>query len=315
MPGLVYLSNGVAVKNPRPVLMENPDELPMLDYSFLYLDDKKIQQSRFPIEVGRGCPFGCTFCATNSFWGRKYRLKSPQRIYEEIKTINECYGVTKFKFTHDMFTLNRKDVIETCRLLKTLDFNVDWGGSSRVDCIDKEMIDIMVDAGLSALFLGIETGSERIQRVINKNLKLERAAELIEYMISKGVRPTVSFMYGFPQETEEDLSQTIALLGDLLKQKNIDISLHLCAFFVGTEMSAQYADQMTPVDYYSNVTGDYAVEECNDIILTYPDLFTHMLEYKTELRQKLKYFDVFISTWMLMQPVYQYLSKSTLLID
>ena len=74
-------------------------------------------------------------------------------------------------------------------------------------------------------------------------------------------------------------------------------------------MSKQYADQMKPVDYYSNETGDFAVEECKDIILSHPDLFTHMLEYKTELRQKLKYFEIFMHVWQAMQPVYQYISE------
>ena len=87
------------------------------------------------------------------------------------------------------------------------------------------------------------------------------------------------------------------------------MTLHLCAFLVGTPLSKQYADQMTPVDYYSNQTGSFAVEECKELISTYPDLFAHMFEYKTELRQKLKYFELFIAVWQIMQPVYQYISE------
>lgn len=310
VPGLVYRCDNGIQQNPRPKLMENLDELPMLDYSFLRFDKEKTKTTdTFPIEVGRGCPFGCTFCSTNAFWGRKYRLKSPKRIFDEIVDVHKSNNFTRFNFTHDMFTLNRQKVKETCALLKTLDFSIEWGGSSRIDCLDFELIDIMADAGLKGLFLGIETGSPRMQKIINKNLNLEHTVEIVEYMISKGIDATISFMYGFPEETEEDLSQTIALVGRLLRLKKIVLSPHLCAFFVGTEMSAQYADSLTPVDYYSNETGSFAVEECSDLINTYPDLFTHMLEYKTELRQKLQYFEAFIFTWQLMQPVYQYISE------
>ena len=308
--GLVYRMDGKVVKNPRPALLENLDELTMPDYSFLRIEDEdKIDEGGFPIEVGRGCPFGCTFCSTNAFWGRRYRLKSPQRIYEEVKAVHDSNGVSRFSFQHDMFTLNKKKVIETCDLLKTLDFPIIWGASARVDCIDKEMIDAMAEAGMRSIFLGIETGSPRMQKIINKNLDLEKTEELVEYIAKKGVRPTVSMIYGFPEENEEDISQTIALLGKLVRFKKTILSLHLCAFFVGTPMSEQYADQMKPVDYYSNETGDFAVEECKDIILNHPDLFTHMLEYKTELRQKLKYFEVFMHVWQAIQPVYQYISE------
>ena len=308
--GLVYRLDGKAVKNPRPILLENLDELSMTDYSILDIESyKKADSGGFPLEVGRGCPFGCTFCSTNAFWGRKYRLKSPKRICDEIKSIHQSIGAVKFAFEHDMFTLNRKKVIETCELLKTLDFDIKWGASARVDCIDKEMIDIMTDAGLQAIFLGIETGSPRMQKIINKNLDLEKAEELVGYLAEKGVIPTISMIYGFPEETEEDISQSIALLGKFLRYKKTSLVLHLCAFFVGTPMSEQYADQMEPVDYYSNETGDFAVEECKDIILAHPDLFTHMFEYKTELRQKLKYFELFMAVWQNMQPVYQYVSE------
>ena len=310
IPGLVYRQNGEVRQNPKPQLIENLDELSMPDYSFLRIcDDKKSEKQTFPIEVGRGCPFGCTFCSTNLFWGRKYRLKSPQRICDEIADVHKKYGFKRFGFTHDMFTLNRNKVIETCELLKKLDFKIEWGCSARIDCLDNELIDIMVDSGLQGVFLGVETGSPRMQKAINKNLNLDHAVEIVEYMSSKGVVPTISFMYGFPEETEEDLSQTIAIIAKFLRLEKIVLSPHLCAFFVGTEMSAKYADYMTPVDYYSNETGNFAVEECKYLIEAYPNLFTHMLEYKTELRQKLEYFEIFMYVWQIMQPVYQYLSE------
>ena len=308
--GLVYRADGQIKSTPRPALIANLDELPLLDYSMLhYIGDGRGKRTSFPIEVGRGCPFACTFCSTNTFWGRKYRLKSPERIFLEIQDAHEKFGFTKFKFTHDMFTLHRNMVTETCRLLRTVDFPIQWGGSSRVDCIDPEFIDIMADAGLNGLFLGIETGSPRMQKIINKNLNLDDVMVIARHMEEKKIRIKASFIHGFPEETEEDLSQTIALIGKLLTLRNTTVVTHLCSFYVGTAISQQYGDELTPVDFYSNATGAFAIDACKDLIEEHPNLFLHMLEYKTELRSKLKYFDLFIQTWQRMQPVYQYISE------
>ena len=307
VPGLVYRDNGTVVKNPRPELITNLDELPMLDYSMFHFDaEPKANQS---IDVGRGCPFNCTFCTTNSFWGRTFRLKSPQRIFEEIKHLHDVYGKTQFGFSHDMFTLKRDKVKETCELLRNSNLNIEWGCSARLDCIDEELIDIMAESGLTRIYLGIETGSPRMQKLINKNLKLENALRIVKYLRSKDIGVITSFIYGFPEENEEDLSQTISLMLQLMHLGKVQIQTHLCTFLEGTELSKKYGAELTPLDYYSDVTGEFAIEECKDLIKGYPQLFQHMLEYKTELRTKLRYFSQFMNVWKFLEPVYYYISK------
>lgn len=306
--GLVYLNDGQVVKNPRPELMTDLDTLPFVDYSLSQCVDT-FKDKYFPIEVGRGCPFGCTFCSTNTFWGRKYRLKSPQRIFEEVKAIYENYGRTRFSFTHDMFTFNKSKVIETCRLLRTLEVPVTWACSARLDCLDFELIDEMANAGLVCVYLGIETGSPRMQKLINKRLKIEKAAEIVKYLSDKGIEAQASFIYGFPEETEEDISQTLSLMSDFIGIKNVKLQAHLCTFMSGTELTNRYRNDLTNVDYFTDINGGFAVNECEDIIKKYPDLFEQMLEYKTELRTKLRFFDIFLYVWMQMRQVYQYISE------
>ena len=308
--GLVYRKDKEVITNTRPAFIEDLDVLPFLDYSLLKFKDESLNKKRiFSIDVGRGCPFGCAFCSTNSFWGRKFRLKSPERICEEIKIAHDKFGRTRFNFSHDMFTVNRNKVIETCSLLKTLDLPIQWGCSARLDCIDNELIDIMADSGMIGIYLGIETGSPRMQKLINKKLDLENATQKIAYLKSKGIKTTASFIYGFPEETEHDISLTISLIGELLNLKTVNVQTHLCAFMVGTELSEKYKSEMTPVEQYSDETGEYAIEECQDIIKKHPNLFQHMYEYKTELRSKLKYFPLFFNIWQYVQPVYQYISQ------
>lgn len=308
-PGLVYRLDGQVVKNPRPELIRDLDTLPKIDYSILKTDRPVDPETPFPVDVGRGCPFACTYCSTKSFWGRKYRLKSPQRIVEEIKEIHDLFGISYFVFEHDMFTMNRKQVMETCKLLQTLDFPITWKCSARIDCIDKELIDTMVDAGMVSIFMGIESGSARMQQIINKKLNLNVVVDMLSYISSKNISMIASFIYGLPEETEDDISQTMALIAEIAKLKRVRIPTHLCTFLPGTELSRAYLSRLTPAANYSDITGTAAIVECIDLINAHPALFSHFWEYKTDLRTKLEHFEIFWRMWNTVQPVYQYISE------
>lgn len=313
VPGLCYRSNGKIVMNPRPELTADLDALPVIDYSLLDFNRKNDREIRvkdlFPVDVGRGCPFSCTYCSTKNFWGRKYRLKSAERIIEEIRCIHETFGVDQFNFEHDMFTMNRKKVIDICQKLKTIGFPIKWRCSARIDCLDPELVDIMVDAGMSTLFLGIETGSPRMQKLVHKNLNLETVVDQLRYISSKGVTVTTSFIFGFPDETEEDFEQTMRLMTEISKIPLIIIQQHLCTFFAGTELTEQYGHQLARAAVLSDTTGEVAVKECEDIITAHPGLFPHFFEYKTELREKIRHYPQFFQCWVYFRPIYEYLAN------
>ncbi len=306
--GLVYRTDLEIIKNPRPIMIDDLDTLPFIDYSIVD-STTLIEDKIFPIEVGRGCPFNCVFCSTKSFWGRKYRLKTSQRIFEEIKAVNRELGITKFNFLHDMFTFKRKNIIEICTLLKTLDFPIKWACSARLDCLDKELIDIMFEAGLAQIYFGIETGSPRMQKLINKRLNIENAEEILRYINDKGILITTSFIYGFPEETKEDISQTMSMISRLMLMEKMNVQTHLCAFLPKTDLTEMYKGFLTVAEKQSNVTGDYVVDECKDLIENYPELFEQLFEYKTELRNQLKHFETFVNVWSARKPIYNYVAE------
>lgn len=311
--GLAYRGDGGIVQNPRPELIADLDTLPIIDYSLLDFSNEgysPMEMNLFPVDVGRGCPFGCTYCSTKTFWGRRYRLKSPERIIQEIKEIHDRFGFTRFNFEHDMFTLNREKVIKVCGMLKEIGFPVTWRCSARIDCLDEELVDIMIDAGLTSLFMGIETGSPRMQKLVQKNLKLEDVPRKLRYISSKGIIATTSFIFGFPNETEEDFAQTIRLMTELSKLPNLTVHAHLCAFFAGTELTKQYCQTIDKASKLSDVTCEIAVRECEDIIYAYPTLFPHFYEYKTEFREKVQYYPVFFRSWQVLRPVYEYIAQT-----
>ena len=309
VPGLVYRAGGEVRANPRPELITDLDSLPIPDYSVFPGEIRGDSRTGFSIDVGRGCPFGCTYCSTKTFWGRKYRLKSPERILRELKHFHELYGLNYFSFEHDMFTMNREKVVEVCRMIRELEPKIYWNCSARSDCIDEELIEIMADSGLRWIYLGIETGSPRMQKQINKNLKLEKLLPLIRFILSKNVRVVTSFIYGFPEETEEDITQTLALMTELLSMKGVMVQTHLCAFLPGTALGEEYRDQLTPAKVQSDQAGEIGYAENTDLIQAHPRLFLQYQEYSTELREKLAHFTLFMGAFQAMRHAYLYYSQ------
>lgn len=288
--GLVYRdNNGGTVINTRPALIKNLDNIPNTDYSFV--EEKVINSAiqtkfLFPIEVGRGCPFNCAYCSTSLFWNRKYRLKSPQRILSEMKRLNSEYGIKGFAFNHDLFTANKKSVLEFCEKLKESDLEVIWGCSSRIDTIDEEMIDAMVTSGFKRIYFGIETGSPRMQKIIHKNLDIQRIIDVCTMLTERNVGITASFIYGFPEETEEDIELTMRLVYKLMKIGVKDFQFHLCAIFPGTEYYEKYKSQLIFAEHHSDQVSDFGVKENYDFICEHKDLFPFYYEYHNPLRKR-----------------------------
>lgn len=125
------------------------------------------------IEGGRGCPFNCSFCSTSGFWGRKYRIKPVDDLIYEMKKLNKIYKFKFFNIQHDLFTANRKAIVAFCNKIIDERLNLSWGCSSRVDVLDYDLIELMAKANCKSMFLGIETGSKRMQKILNKNLNID----------------------------------------------------------------------------------------------------------------------------------------------
>ena len=288
IPGLTYRNaQGEVICNPTVKLRTDLSDLPFVDYSFIpqeTIDNMIRDNTMFPVEVGRGCPFNCAYCSTSMFWERKFRLKSAKRIVQEMVRLNKEYGVKRFHFQHDLFTANKKKVLEFCHELKESGLDVSWGCSSRIDTIDAEMIDAMVDCGLIGVYFGIETGSPRMQKIINKNLDIQQVIDVCRILCEKKVHITGSFMYGFPEETEEDIEQTLQLVYTLNKLGVKVFQYHLCAMFPGTEYYRKYRDELVFAEVYSDQVSDFGVKDNFEFISAHKNLFPFYYEYHSKLR-------------------------------
>jgi len=257
--------------NPGSPKVEDLDRLPIVDYDLYPIADLDLDLLR--IEAGRGCPFMCTFCSTASFFQRSFRLKSAPRLVTELDRLHERYGFSDFKLDHDLFTVNKRKILEFCEEVKGRGYR--WRASARVDCVDAELLKKMSEAGCVGLYFGIETGSERMQQIAKKRLDLSLVEPTLAVARELGIETTASFITGYPEELEQDQADTLDLLGRCFGPSCLP-QLHMLAPEPGTPMFEEFGDRLE----YDGYAGPYnaflvgadderLVNEHRDIFSTY----------------------------------------------
>lgn len=244
VPGLTFRRADDVVRTPDPPLIENLDTLPNPAWH-LYPVDRVVP---LPIDAGRGCPFECTFCTTNLFFRRKFRVKSPERLIAECKDLIALTGQRRFFFVHDLFTVKRRTVIETCEALIRAKLGIEWRSSARVDLVDEELLRLLARSGCKNLFFGIEAGSEERQRSIKKRIKVQDVVPKLEAAIRLGIEPTASFIIGFPDENLDDLRATAAMAAALVRAGVGDLYIHNLMPLPGAAITNKHKHELAVPD-------------------------------------------------------------------
>jgi radical SAM superfamily enzyme YgiQ (UPF0313 family) len=280
VPGITFRRDGKIGRNPDAAGITDLDTLPFPAFHLL----PDMETCRFmPLELGRGCPFSCTFCSTNDFFRRRFRLKSPARMLKEMRRVKATYGIDTFELVHDMFTVDRKRVSAFCEALLESSDKFYWGCSARTDCIDEELIELMASAGCRGIFFGIETGSARMQKIIDKGLDLADSAARVRACDKAKIKTAVSLIVGFPEETKEDLRSTIGFFMDSLRSDHADPQLVILAPLAGTPIHRQHKHELFLDDADSNMAyrgWDQGPEE-KKMIGEHPDIFPNFYSVPT----------------------------------
>ena len=168
-----------------------------------YIGDKLVTT----VMTTRGCPYRCAFCA-NNVWNfeRKIRFHSPNYIYKEVKELKEKYGYNAIMFFDDTFTVDKKRLLEICRLLKPL--NITWRCFIRTDTVDKESLKAMYSAGCRYIGCGVESGSPKILKNIHKATNVELNTSIVKLAKKIGFHVKTFIMIGCPGETESTVEET-----------------------------------------------------------------------------------------------------------
>jgi radical SAM superfamily enzyme YgiQ (UPF0313 family) len=160
----------------------------------------------------RGCPYQCAFCSVHTITGRQLRHRSIGHITEEIRFFIKNYKTKTFVLPDENFTLLRDFVIEFCESILKEGFKLKFifPNGVRLDTLDRELLILMKRAGFGPeIAVGIESGSDRVLKLMKKNLNKEKIKEKVALLNEMGFKTIGYFILGFPGETEEEIKETI----------------------------------------------------------------------------------------------------------
>jgi anaerobic magnesium-protoporphyrin IX monomethyl ester cyclase len=274
MKGLVWRRQGEVVVNPNRPLIADLDDLPLPLYHLLPLQKYLMPLIKGPycfIVTSRGCPAGCTYCIKHVSYGPTMRLRSPERLMEEIRVLHGL-GVRHVHMYADLFTVNRTQVVGLCRAIIESGLKITFTCNSRVDFVDREMLALMAKAGCFYIAWGLESGNKAILSHARKGVDPDRAAQSLTWARDAGIKNWGYFIIGLPGETEETIQQTIAFA----KALPLDIALfHIAAPHPGTP----FFHEVVRNGWFRAGVRWEEVDMDHSTVLDYPNLPAERLEY------------------------------------
>lgn len=207
--GTTCRKDGKIVKNPARPLIENLDELPFPARHLWPLEELRKMEDIFYLTTSRGCTAWCDFCAAVRMFGRRYRMRSPKSIVDELEHLNKTFNATKFTFCDDAFTIDQPRIEELCKEIKDRNLKIVWNCGTRVDKVTKELLITMKDAGCVSVWFGVESGSQEVLNVMHKGISTSQTITAIGWVRELGLTPVPNVLLGYPGETKESAQQTI----------------------------------------------------------------------------------------------------------
>ncbi|MFW5782603.1 MAG: B12-binding domain-containing radical SAM protein, partial [Candidatus Muiribacteriaceae bacterium] len=184
------------------------------------------------IITSRGCPGKCTFCASPRLWGRKVKLRSASNIFREMSVLYKA-GVDYFVFSDDCFTVSMPRLKELFGLIEESGMNIIFDVRTRTDLVNEEILDLLAYNGCVSLSFGIESASERMLKMLDKEQDLVRAEKMIRACAVRNIRTNLFFITGIPGEDEKDIAQNVGFIRRCRPDWITAYGLHL---FPGTRL-------------------------------------------------------------------------------
>ncbi len=231
---LCYRENGRIKTAPCVIQVKDLDKIPIPAWDLISPRQYPVNPHQFffkkhpiaPVITTRGCPFECAFCSASFLAGRNLRMRSPEKVVDEIELLATKHGVKEIHFEDDNFTLVRKHAESICEKIIERKLKIVWQcpNGIRVDAIDKSLLRLMKRSGCYRLSFGIESGSQAILDGTNKKLDLKKVPEAIKNVKDEGIEVQAFFILGLPGETGETAAETMNLI-EKLPIDFLDVSL------------------------------------------------------------------------------------------
>ena len=224
--GLAFIDDdNTLVHTGARALTQNLDDIPIPARHLLPMHLYKTSEARanrqpsHSMMTSRGCPYPCTFCYQD-LYGKTYRGHSPQRVVDEMEDLVKNHNAREIAFWDDHFTLKKERVLEICKLIKERGLDVPWSCVTRVDAVNPELLKEMASANCEFISYGVESGSERMLKVIKKMETKDSFRQGFKMTKEAGIKIRGYFMLGLYDETLEEMQQTI----DFAKELDPDVA-------------------------------------------------------------------------------------------
>lgn len=249
--GIAYMDK----YNPKTKFIENLDMLPFPAIDLLPLSNYwKLGYAHGPVSgkytfliTSRGCPYNCNFCAAPSIWQRKWRVRSPGNVVDEMEYHFKKYGISDFHIQDDNMTFRKERVLKICNEILNRCLKVTWklAAGMKIETIDEDTLTWMKKAGCDYISFSPETGSKDVLKLIRKPFDYDYALKMVKKANELGIKTQACFVLGFPGETDTDLDKTKNYIGRLAKAGADEIGLFIMTPLPG---AAAY-DAFPRIDY------------------------------------------------------------------
>ncbi len=242
--------DGSAHYTPMRQLIQNLDIISFADFSafpspyYTGADDPNASKIFWAIFSSRGCPFNCIFCSSHNVFGRTFRARSADNVFQEVEELAEKYGARYFAFQDDEAFIKKERIIVFCDLVRKSKYELKFSARLRIDSLDVEMLTHMRNAGFSRLAFGLESFNDESLVKMNKMYKYKDVVSGFEKLEKAGYK-YIHFnnLIGFPWETPDHLQVCIERITKIPKSIIYFGAVNTLIPFPKTKLYADYHAQ------------------------------------------------------------------------
>jgi radical SAM superfamily enzyme YgiQ (UPF0313 family) len=254
--GTTCKEKGKIIQNADRPYIEDLDSLPFPAHHLLPLRHlRTLGRIIFPLATSRGCVYWCNFCTAVRMFGRKYRMRSPKNVADEMQFLNEKYSSNQFTFYDDAFTVNQARTEKICEEIQNRGLKLQWDCETRVDMVTKDLLQKMKKAGCIAVWFGVESGSQNVIDSMGKNFNVIQTRKAFKWANELGLMTVASVILGFPGETRESALKTMKFIEEL---NTNDVGYYIATPYPGTPMYDYVKEngwlKITDFDRYDTAT-------------------------------------------------------------
>jgi anaerobic magnesium-protoporphyrin IX monomethyl ester cyclase len=248
-------------RNPDRPYIENLDGLPFPAHHLWPIERlRKYGKVIYPVMTSRGCVYWCDFCAAVRMFGRRYRMRSPENVVDELEFLHNTHGADQFTFYDDAFTVNQLRTAEICEEIKNRKLKIKWDCETRVDMVTKELLLKMKEAGCIAVWFGVESGSQQVLDDMGKGFSIAQTIRAAKWAKEAGLMTVASVILGFPGETKETAWKTIKLVEKINPN---DVGYYIATPYPGTPLYDFVKEngwlKITDFDKYDTATPTFEI--------------------------------------------------------